>query len=227
MDIKKLGRRLAAKLPDVSWSDLTLPEMTREVEIAVYLVHNSIDPEDYFFLFNFEEFVEKSKAGLFVQPVIRIFAGRNDFSRTLFARQFREVFAAEFDRMRAQLAASKKGKFGWLSFGGAFELLSGFVGNMVLHIALSAGGKVLDQVGLGAIVKGKSDEAKLRDEIEQTKSQVEVALQRIEITIHRELYDHAYLDGYLGKISDMDREAWPLPAYVRAHLDQGTNGSWW
>ncbi|GAA6162785.1 hypothetical protein NBRC116590_04890 [Pelagimonas sp. KU-00592-HH] len=215
------GKRLLNQLPDLS-----LPEMTREVEIAVYLVHNSTDPEDYFFLFDFEEFVEKSKAGLFVRPVIRIFAGRDDFSRTIFAREFREVFSREFDRMRAELAA-KKNRFGWLSFGTAFDLLSGFVSSIVLSIALSAGNKILERIGVGALLKGKSDGAKLRDEIEKTKSQVETALQRIEITIHRELYDYAYRDGFMGKISGMDREAWPLPHYVRSHLDKGESSSWW
>lgn len=210
----------------MSLPEISLPEITREVEIAVYLIHNSNDPEDYFFLFDFEEFVEKSKAGLFVRPVMRIFAGRDDFGRTQFAREFRTVFAQEFDRMRAELA-SKKSRFGWLSFGSAIDLLGGFVSSIVLSIALSAGNKLLETVGFSALLKGKSDGTKLREEIEKTKSQVEKALERIEITIHRELYDHAYRDGYLGKISGMDREAWPLPHYVRVHLEQGESGSWW
>jgi len=215
------------KLPSVSLGDLSWPDVTREVEIAVYLVHNSNDAEDYFFLFDFEEFVEKSRSGLFVRSVLQVFAGRADFSRTLFARQFREVFANEFDRMRTELAASKNSKWGWLSFGNAINLVGGLVSNLVLALALSAGSKVMQGLGIARVFTAKSDGTKLRDEIEKTKSQVETAHERIEITIHRELYDHAYSDGYLGKISDMDREAWPLPAYVRAHLTQRSNGSWW
>lgn len=225
--MRDFGKKLMEKLPSVSLGDLSLPDVTREVEIAVYLVHNSNDAEDYFFLFDFEEFVENSRSGLFVRPVLRVFAGRDDFSRTLFARQFREVFANEFDRMRTELAASKNSKWGWLSFGNAINLVGGLVSNLVLALALSAGSKVMQGLGIARVFTAKSDETKLRDEIEKTKSQVETALERIEITIHRELYDHAYRDGYLGKISDMDREAWPLPAYVRAHLTQRSNGSWW
>jgi hypothetical protein len=95
--------------------ELSLPTLGREAEIAVYLVHNSEDAEDYFFLFDFEEFVDRSKGGIFVRPKLRVFAGRTDFSRARFARQFREVFASEFDRMRSDQAA--KGKTGgWLNW---------------------------------------------------------------------------------------------------------------
>ena len=50
-------------------SGLPFPRLMREVEIASYLVHNSSDPEDNFFLFDFEEFVARSESGLFVRPV--------------------------------------------------------------------------------------------------------------------------------------------------------------
>ena len=63
-------RKLLDRLPD-----LTLPTLTREAEIAVYMVHNSRDPDDYFFLFDFEEFVDRSSHGAFVRPVLRILAG--------------------------------------------------------------------------------------------------------------------------------------------------------
>ena len=54
----------------------------REVAIAVYLIHNSRDPGDYFFVFDFEEFVARSKSGVFAPPALRVFAGRDDFNRT-------------------------------------------------------------------------------------------------------------------------------------------------
>ncbi len=210
--------------------DIKIPELTKRAEISVFLIHNSTDPEDYFFLFDFEEFVDRSSGGYFVRPVLRIFAGRDDFSRTRFAREFREVFAQEFDRMRSELA-SKKGKRGWLtwSFGlnSALDVIGGLVGNLVLAVALSVGRKVLGDISLPRVLAGKSDEAKLADEIDRTKNKVENALAEIEITIHPELYDHAYRDGHLGKISGMDRDAWPLPSYVRAHLQDEQSGSWW
>lgn len=220
-----LKQKLFDNLPEVR-----MPDLTKKAEISVYLVHNSRDPEDYFFLFDFEEFVDRSDGGYFVRPVIRIFSGRDDFSRTRFARQFREVFAHEFDRMRAELAA-KKGKRGWLSWGfglnSAVEIVGGLVGNLVLAAALSIGKKVLGDISLPRILAGKSDEAKLADEIDRTKDKVEKALTEIEITIHPELYYHAYRDGHLGKISGMDRDAWPLPEFVRLHLQDQKSGSWW
>lgn len=207
---------------------LELPTLAREAEIAVYLIHNSADAEDYFFLFDFEEFADRSKAGWFVRPALRVFAGRDDFSRVAFARQFREVFAAEFDRMRAELGAAK-GKRGWLNWNlgvSAVDLIGGLVANIVLAIALSAGKAVLGRIALPQILQGKTAEAKLADEIERTKGQVETALERIDVSLHPELNAHARALGGAGA-SGVDRDAWPLPEYVRAHLADGRSGSWW
>ncbi|MEL6532390.1 MAG: hypothetical protein AAFN09_08295 [Pseudomonadota bacterium] len=220
-----LGKSLRDRL-----SGLALPALGKEAEIAVFLVHNSRDPEDYFFLFDFEEFADRSRAGIFVRPALRVYAGRDDFSRVTFARQFRAVFQREFDRMRTELAEGK-GKRGWLDFKlgvSAVDLIGGLVANLVLAIATSAGKVVLTRIlGLPNLLKAKSDEAKLADEIDKTKRQVESALERIEVTLHRELYDHAYRGGPAGKVSGLDRDAWPLPDYVRAHLSDGESGSWW
>lgn len=218
-----IGKAILDYLPEFK-----LPEMTREAEIAVYMVHNSAGAEDYFFLFDFEEFKARSEAGMFVRPVIRIFAGRDDFSRLRFARQFREVFAAEFDRMRAESAGKKSGWLSWSFVGSsAVEMLGGFIANLLLAIALGTGKQILNLTGLAGLLRGKSDEAKLVDEFEKTRSQVEEALSDIEVTIHPELYEYAYRDGLKGKISGMDRDAWPLPAYVREHLRDAKSGSWW
>lgn len=43
-------------------------------------------PEDDFLLRDFEECTARSDGGWFVRPALRIFAGRNHFSRTTFAR---------------------------------------------------------------------------------------------------------------------------------------------
>lgn len=209
-------------------SGLSLPVLGREAEIAVYMVHNTDDAEDYFFLFDFEEFADRSKAGIFVRPVLRVHAGRDDFSRTRFSREFRAVFAREFDRMRADLARGK-GRMGWLTWGSnsVVDMIGGLVANLVLAVALSLGRQVLSLVGLGDIVKGRSAEAKLADEIDRTKGKVETALSRIEVTIHPELYAHACRHGLKGPVSGMDRAAWPLPTFVGTHLGDGESGSWW
>jgi hypothetical protein len=209
-------------------SGLSLPSLGREAEIAVYMVHNRDDAEDYFFLFDFEEFAARSRAGLFVRPRLRIHAGRDDFSRARFAREFRAVFAREFDRMRTELARGKA-RMGWLSWGSnsVLDLIGGLVANLVLAVALSLGKQVLAMLGLANVLKERSAEARLADEIDRTKGQVEAALARIEVTLHPELYDHAWRHGLKGPRAALDREAWPLPDYVRAHLDDRESGSWW
>lgn len=209
---------------------ISMPSLMSEVEIPVYMIHNSPHPNDYFFLFDFEEFVDRSAKGFFVRPMLRVFAGRDDFSRSQFASDFRQVFSHEFDRMRDEMSQST-GKRGWLDWnigiGAVSDMVGGFVANLVLAVALSVGKKLIGQISLPNLFKGKSTEAKLVDEIDRTKTLVEAALERIEITLHRELYDHAYRDGPMGKISGLDREAWPLPGYVRRHLEQGKSGAWW
>ncbi|MEJ6391366.1 hypothetical protein [Gymnodinialimonas ulvae] len=214
------AERLGGYLPE-------MPTLGREAEIAVYLIHNSGDAEDYFFLFDFEEFVDRSKGGIFVRPALRVFAGRDDFSRVQFARQFREVFAREFDRMRADLAG-KGGKRGWLSWNfNVVDLVSDFVATMVLGLALSVGRMVLGKVAMPGFLKGRSDEAKLADEIDRTKGQVEAALAALDVSLHPELLVHAERVGGTQTRADLDRDAWPLPDYARAHLRDGESGSWW
>lgn len=204
-----------------------LPTLGREAEIAVYLIHNSNDAEDYFFLFDFEEFVDRSKGGIFVRPVLRVFAGRDDFSRVRFARQFREVFAREFDRMRSELG-NKGEKRGWLSWNfNVVDLISDFVATMVLAVALSLGKALFGWVKVPGFLKGRSAEAKLADEIDRTKGQVEAALADLDVSLHPELLAHAERVGGPQKRADLKREAWPLPDYVRAHLGDGESGSWW
>lgn len=209
--------------------NLSLPTLGRDAEIDVYLVHNSPDPEDYFFLFDFEEFVARSGGGIFVRPVLRVYAGRDDFSRMQFARQFRAVFAAEFDRMRAELAGGKERR-GWLDWNFGFDgasLISGLVANLVLAIALQAGRAVLGQIRLPRMLRGKSAEARLAEEIDRTKGQVETALERIAVTLHAELYDHAFREVAAPPVREIDREAWPLPGFVRAHMGSGRNAARW
>jgi hypothetical protein len=86
---------------------------------------------------------------------------------------------------------------------------------------------VLGQLALPGFLKGKSAEAKLADEIERTKGRVETALAALDVALHPELLAHAERVGGTQKRADLDRDAWPLPDYVRAHLGDGRSGSWW
>lgn len=226
--IKGLGDRITDAV-----SGLSLPKLGREVALPVYLIHNSTDAEDYFFIFDFEEFVEQSRQGWFVRPKLALWAGRSDFNRRAFARQFRESFAQEFDLARAELAARPEAKRGW--FGGlpgffrdiAAPSLPGMLSNLVLLVAVSAGTKVLGQILPASWTRQKTDAQKLEAGIEETKGKVDSALAQIEIKLHMELYRHAWRGGPPGRLTGVDYDAWPLPAYVRQHLEDGTSGSWW
>ena len=225
IDPKALGAAVWNALPEIP-----MPTLGREVEIPVYVIHNSADPEDYFFLFDFELFVERSKEGMFVRPKLKVWAGRDDFDRVMFARQFRKSFADEFDRMRAALAKPKS-KMGWLSWDLGLDLASAFISNiaayLVILVALGAGKALGSAISLPGWMKGKSAEAKLEDQVDGLKAQVEAALKNIEVTLHRDLYSHAYRGTQGGPVSGMDFDAWPLPAYVVAHFEDKESGSWW
>jgi len=225
---KDIAGRIKSALPSFE-----IPSIGREVKLPVYVIHNSSDAEDYFFIFDFEQFVEETRNGVFARPALTVWAGRDDFPRSAFAMQFRESFAREFDIARAQLAAGSakpKGWFGYLK--GTFSELRGaslsaFLANLVLLVATSAGTKILTQVLPAGWLAGKSDASRLEQSIESTQTKVDTALANIEIRLHTELYDHAFRDGGRGKRADLEFDAWPLPAYVRQHLNDGTSGAWW
>ncbi|WP_299725117.1 hypothetical protein [uncultured Tateyamaria sp.] len=212
---------------------IELPKLGKDVEIPVYVVHNSLDAEDYFFIFDFEQFVESSRQGLFARPKLRVWAGRDDFSRTEFARQFRRSFAREFDIARAQLEAQGERKTGWFGFlKNTFGELKGaslgsFLSNLVLLAATTTGKAVLAQILPTSWMTSRSDAQKLDAAIDETQTKVDAALGALTITLHAELMEHAFKDGGSGRRSGLERDAWPLPAYVRQHLHDGKSGAWW
>ena len=228
MTKKSITDRLLGQLPEFK-----LPTLSRDAEIPVYLIHNSIDPDDYFFIIDFEEFVERSTQGLFVRPKLKIWAGRDDFNRKEFASHFRKVFAAEFDRMRMELMQKESGKrkLGWLNWADALTLDPVYLGKALAHFVLALGlsgsKAALSSIPLPKWMKGKSDALKTEEGIEETKTAVETALRNIEVVLHKELYEHAYRGERLGKVSGIDLNAWPLPGHVRDHLSDGKSGSWW
>lgn len=223
---KSLTDLLKSAMPDLS-----MPVIGKSVEVPVYVIHNSTDPEDYFFIFDFAQFVESSRDGLFVRPSLKVWAGRDDFNRAIFARQFRECFAEEFDAARYALSQGGGQKNGWLSWGVALGTVSSlganWVANIVLLIALSAGRIVWDALPLPKLFRGKSDATKLEDSIQDTQDRVDKALAGMTIVLHRELWTHAYRGSAPGRMVGMEYDAWPLPDYVRQHLADGTSTSWW
>lgn len=223
--MRSIKDRILDQMPQVK-----MPTLGKSVDIPVYVIHNSGDPEDYFFIFDFEQFVERSRSGIFVRPKLKVWAGRSDFGRSAFARQFRESFAAEFDAARKALAAGGGKKNGWFSWSLGKDLLggavSGFVANIVLLVAMSAGKLVWSALPLPGFLHEKSDGEKLESSITETQGKVDQALAGMQVTLHRALYDHARKFGPVSQ-RDMDYDAWPLPAFVTEHLTDRTSTSWW
>lgn len=211
-----------ARIPQTLFSKastIEMPRLTKDADIDVYLVHNSADAEDYFFLFDFEQFTQQSKGGWFVRPRLKIWAGRSDFNRRSFARQFRNVFAAEFDILREKNARGQS--FGWIGLGSNLLWPVALVTTIVVNLLL------LSALGLQTDKTKRRRARRIEDDIEETKSRVEEALTRIEIVLHGELYSHAYRNTTPGRLTGMDYQAWPLPGYVREHLSDGRSSSWW
>jgi len=220
--------RIADSLPDLS--------LAKEVEIPIYLVHNSSDAENYTFLIDFERFLREAKLGIFARPILKVWAGRSDFDRGVFARNLREAFSHEFARMRSEAVTPKKEGWFSLKFG---DVLTGaaavnFLGTIVLYAAMTGSKMVLrgagSALGLGRLLstfKGSSRLEKAEANILEKQQIVDAALAKVDVTLHRDLYVHAYRDTSPGSMTGLDRDAWPLPNYVKAHLDDGKTGSWW
>lgn len=203
---------------------LSLPEMPdigRSVDLPVYLIHNSNDAEDYYFVFDFEQFVERSRDGLFVRPRLNVWAGRDDFNRDRFAQQFRESFSREFDLARAALTNSNENA-GWFSWSGFKDVVASggasFVANVVLLIGLSAGKMIWDSLPLPRVFSGRSNEAKLEESIAKTQSKVDIALSKMEVKLHKQLFDHSWELGADISLNEVDFDAWPLPEKIASLL---------
>ncbi|WP_342075245.1 hypothetical protein [Yoonia sp. SS1-5] len=217
--------RLLNQLPEVKW-----PTLGKTVDIPVYVIHNSADAEDYFFIFDFEQFVERSRQGMFVRPKLQVWAGRNDFARGAFARQFRESFTHEFEAARVALGSEKDNGRGWFSWSMGFDLLPSFVAHVVLLVALSAGKMVLSALPLPGFLRGKSDAEKLEGKIDEMQTKVDQALGDMQVVVHRDLRKHAYWHAQMRAAGQVDEDAWPLPAFVKTHLTDPParkSRSWW
>lgn len=226
MKLPNISERLKGAVPQLSW-----PTLGKSVEIPVYVIHNSRDAEDYFFIFDFAQFVESSREGMFVRPKLKVWAGRDDFGRASFGRKFRTSFAQEFDAARAALGRGDASGKGWFSWSGVSEAVTSmgasWAANVVLLVATSAGKMVWDALPVPGFLRGKSDAAKLEDSINATQAKVDTALAEMEITLHKDLWAHAWRGTTPGRMVGIDYDAWPLPAYVTEHLTDGTSTSWW
>ena len=169
---------------------------------------------------------------MFVRPKLKLWAGRDDFDRAAFARQFRESFSSQFDAARTALAAKKEqgGWFGWLSETAndvTASSLQLFAAHVVLLVALSAGKMVLSAILPRRLLSGPDDTQKLEDSIETTKEKVDQALRGFEVVLHWELCAHAFYGEKPAGFRAADYDTWPLPEFVRQHLDDKETGAFW
>ena len=204
--------------------------LTRDADVTLYMVHHSGDPEDYTFLIDFSTFMAERQLGTFSRPVLKIWAGRSDFDRARFARQLREAFSAEFQKLRASDPSP-----GWASSAGAeLARMGDYLALMLLYAAVVSARTVtklvLTATGLQGVanwIQGGEPNAKVDAEINEKKRVIDAALERIEIKLHRDLYRHAYIGLAPGPLTGMDYDAWPLPDFVQDRMRSTVTSSWW
>lgn len=197
------------------------PSLMPTAKLPVYLIHHGPDAEDYAFVFDFEDFVARSRDGVFVRPALHLHAGRDDFDRTCFAGYFRDCFAREFEAMRAALA-TKGDAPGWFSRTqgavGKLGLAAGSLGLVVLWLALCTGRLLMPRIPRPRLMRGRSEAARLENDIADLRGSVDNALGRITIELHPEFQVHAIAKGGPGDPDALDHSVWPLPYSIRAHL---------
>ena len=249
-------KRIISKIPDMASASITrareaLPELPAmpnlslmsEAEIPVYVVHQSGDKEDYVFFFDFEKFMRESQQGMFVRPVLKVWTGRSDFERINFARSMREAFTRQFAHMQDELLTrieeekNAKKSWGWFDLGLGVDIglaLGGaFLQTILLALAVTRGKAALTEILLhipSLFRKSDTPEErldKLHTEIEAKKKVIDVALTEIKITLHRDLYTHAYPEGPAGAMTWIDVDSWPLPEHVQKHMNSTESGAWW
>lgn len=201
------------------------PDLMSRVDLPVYMIHMAPGPDDYYFVFDFEELVARSREGGFVRPRIRLYAGRDDFDRQVFAGYFRQSFTREFDAMRKAQASQQQG--GWFDRAqeGVWQAGSawGAMSLIVLWLALSAGKAVMPRFRLPRLLHRRSKEAQLESEIETLKGQVDAGLAAMQVTLHPELQLHAMARGAPGDPEALDLSGWPLPGFVTQALKDAQN----
>ncbi len=232
--LTSLGRSISG-MADAAWDQVPDLTLASDVEVPIYLIHHGRSAEDYEIFCDFERFMTETQNGVFARPVLRVWAGRQDFERHVFARRLREDFSSQFQAARDRLRAKKEAaQSGWLpslpSLGEVFfwgiAATGSLLGSIVLYIATATGRAALDEVSrilksslIGRTLAGRTAEEQLEDLIAEKQTVIDAALARTEITLHRDLHAQAWRGQAPGPMTGMDRDAWPLPDFIRGRLD--------
>ena len=161
---------------------------------------------------------------------VKIWAGRQDFEKYIFARRLREDFSQQFEVLRMALRAEREESslsswdlFDLFMFGA--ELTGKVVAALLLWIATETGRSAIKRIShilsssfVGSVFQGKNAEEQLEEVIAEKKQVIDEGLARMTIVLHRELYAYAWRNQEMGPMTGMDRQAWPLPDFVREKL---------
>ncbi|MEM7060472.1 MAG: hypothetical protein AAF557_23075 [Pseudomonadota bacterium] len=222
---------MAGDLANSAWDSLPEFTLTSDVEVPVYVIHHEPEAEDYEILCDFEGFMTANQKSFLARPVLRVWAGRQDFERHIFARRLREDFTAQFEILRMALRAERDEK-NWKLPGIGDVLLWGLslgsevVGSIILWLAMEPGQKAIGRItsifrrsAFDRSVQDGSAEQQLETLIKEKKGVIDEALARIEIALHRALYAYAWRGQRPGPMTGIDREAWPLPSFVTDQME--------
>lgn len=202
-----------------------------EVEIPIYVLHHTNDPEDYQILCDFERFVSENQSGFLSRPTLKVWAGRSDFNSHYFARNLRHAFSEQFEAVRQARLATKPKRKGLIPQLSIWDIGLGIVGpfgsllgTIVLYLAVKAGNSAVDEISrllkdnVGRLFKRSTDSSRLEAQIEEKKAVIDAALADKRIVLHRDLYLYAHREGPAGSMAGIDLDAWPLPSFVTERM---------
>ncbi|MEM0987891.1 MAG: hypothetical protein AAGK00_03370 [Pseudomonadota bacterium] len=227
--LTSLGSSIRGVL-DSAWYQVPEFTLTSDVEIPIYLIHHGQGPEDYEIICDFADFMKANQKGFLSRPNLKVWAGRADFERSPFVRRLRHDFSQQFHGLRLALRAEREHKgWGLPSLGDillwGLNASSEVIGAVLLWMATAWGRDLIKRISrifqrsdFNRAVKSATAEQELEALIDEKKEVIDEGLARLEITLHRDLWSYAWRGQRPGPITGMDRQAWPLPDFVRERL---------
>lgn len=230
--ISEIGKALGDAV-ETARNQLPEVSLVSDVEVPIYILHHGTGSEDYELICDFEKFMSASQSGFLHRPVLKLWAGRSDFERYIFARHLREAFSQQFEAVRRIQQEERDAERKQWSLPTAGDVLlwglnlaGGLVGSLLLYLATETGRTAIERISkivknsvVGRALGSGSAEAELEQLIEEKKAVIDAALSRIEIVLHRELYAYAWRGQSPGPMTGMNRQAWPLPDFVRERME--------
>ncbi|MEM8849001.1 MAG: hypothetical protein AAGE03_03090 [Pseudomonadota bacterium] len=177
--------------------------------VSVWLLHPDERPDYYETVFDFADFVEKTRERA---PRLIVWTGRLDLDEAGLRGTLRRIVSAEIDAARAQLASGGEAAADReVRQGMGLVLTLAAQGTLLAMRATPAGLAMSALLGASGLLIARDREppdadapARLEAEIARVQAATDAALERMELRLHPDL---AAEGG--------DAEAWPLPQAVR------------